>query len=120
VLLELRGIKPKKGGTGRRGGYMPAQRREMLGALARLQNVWLSLTELETYEANGTGKGRRKATRRGITSRAFTFSTFLGHVRLDGSMDVDRVIFAPGELLALFLWGPGRQTALISAKALHL
>jgi DNA-binding XRE family transcriptional regulator len=39
--------------------------------------------------------------------------------RLDGSIDVDRVIFAPGEILALFLWGPGRQVALLSAKALH-
>jgi hypothetical protein len=34
-------------------------------------------------------------------------------------MDVERFIFRPGKVFAHFLFGPGRQTALLSAKALH-
>jgi len=38
---------------------------------------------------------------------------------LDGGLDVDRVSFTPGEVLGLYLWGPGRQTAVIDAKILR-
>jgi DNA-binding XRE family transcriptional regulator len=41
-----------------------------------------------------------------------------GQIRLDGSMDVAKFIFRPGTVFAHFLFGPGRQSALLSAKAL--
>lgn len=119
-LLKHRGIKPKKGGNGRRGGYEPEQRREIINALARLQSIWLDFAELDTYVNNGGKSKKTRKTRRAIKSRAFIFTTFIGQQRLDGSLDVDTVTFSLGELLALFLWGQeGRQTALLSAKALH-
>ena len=117
-FLSLRGLKPKKGGSGRRGGYEPEQRREMLRSLSRIQNLWLRFDELDTYE-EGESKKKRKATRRGIASRAFNFSDVAGQGRLDGSLDIDRVSFTPGAVLALWLWGPGRQTALLAAKTLQ-
>ena len=40
-------------------------------------------------------------------------------MRMDGYMDVERFVFRPGKVFAHFLMGPGRQTALLSAKALH-
>ncbi len=113
-LLALRGLKPKKGGSGRRGGYMPEQRQDMLHALARIRNLWLRIDELATYEDNGskTKKGRRQ-TRRGVAGPAFVITGVGGQNRLDGGLDVDRVSFTPGEVLGLYLWGPGRQTAII-------
>jgi len=120
ALLALRGLKQKKGGSGRRGGYMPEQRREMLQALARIQNLWLRIDELTTYAENGsTSKKHRRETRRGVTGPAFILTGAGGQVQLDGGLDIDRVSVTPGDVLALYLWGPGRQTALLSAKALQ-
>lgn len=120
-LLALRGLKPKKSGSGRYGGYTQAQRREMLQALARIQNLWLRIDELTTYEDNGSKtKTGRKVTRQAVTGPAFVITGTGGQVRLDGGLDVDRVSFTPGDVLSLYLWGPGRQTALIDAKILHL
>jgi DNA-binding XRE family transcriptional regulator len=54
-----------------------------------------------------------------VQSRVFTITDLLGRTRPDGFMDVERFIFRPGKVFAHFLFGPGRQTALLSAKALH-
>ncbi len=117
-LLALRGLKPKQGGQGRRGGYEPEQRREMLLALAHVQNVWLTMAELDVTEEDAKGR-RRRTTKQAVQSRPFVITDRMGQVRLDGSLDVQAIIFRPGVVFGLFLWGPGRQTALLSAKALH-
>lgn len=120
-LLALRGLKPKRGGSGRRGGYGPDQRREILRALYRIQNLSFRIDELATYEDNGAkSKKRRRQTRRAVTGPAFVLTGAAGQVRLDGSLDVDRVNVTPGDVLALYLWGPGRQTAIIDGRTLHL
>lgn len=120
-LLSLRGLKPKKSGSGRRGGFEPEQRREILQALARIRNLWLSMDELATYsDTGGKSKATRRETRRGVTGPAFVITGLGGQARLDGGLDVDSVSFTPGDVLGLFLWGPGRQTAIIDAKTLHL
>jgi len=54
-----------------------------------------------------------------IKSRAFTITDMMGQLRLDGHMDVSKFIFRPGKVFAHFLFGVGRQTALLSARALH-
>ena len=120
-LLSLRGLKPKKSGSGRRGGFEPEQRREILQALSRIRNLWLSMDELATYTDNG-GKtpATRKEMRRFVAGPAFAITGLGGQARLDGGLDVDSVSFTPGDVLGLFLWGPGRQTAIIDAKILQL
>lgn len=115
AFLDLRGIKPKKGGHGRRGGYMPDQRREVLRSLYRLQSLWLRIDEAPEYQA-GNGKKPRP---RAMVSRAVTLSDYEGQTLLEGGIDADRVLFVLGEPLALYLMGAGRQTALLSAKALR-
>jgi len=115
AILELRGIKPKKSGNGRRGGYMPEQRQNVLQTLSRLQSLWLQLDEAPDYQASKGSKPRSRS----IASRAFTFTDIAGQKRIDGGIDVDHVAFVPGELLARYLLGVGRQTALLSAKALR-
>jgi DNA-binding XRE family transcriptional regulator len=120
-LLTMRSLNRKRGGSGRRGGYMPHQRTAMLQSLARIQNLWLNMAELETYDGDDTRRGKRRRTprKRAILSRAFVMKDLMGQVRLDGFIDVEQFIFQPGTVFAHFLTGPGRQTALLSAKALQ-
>jgi len=119
-LLAMRGLQAKQGGQGRRGGYEPEQRTAMLQAMAHVQNLWLNMTAMEVYEARGPHSGlrRRKPTRQAIQSRAFTITDLFGQIRLDGGLDVEKFIFRPGTVFAHFLFGPGRQSALLAAKAL--
>jgi DNA-binding XRE family transcriptional regulator len=118
-LLALRGLHAKRAGHGRRGGYMPAQRTAMLQALAHLQNLWLDMSALEVYDMTPTGRRRRTPTRQAIQSRAFTITDLFGQTRLDGGFDVHKFLFRPGTVFAHFLFGPGRQTALLALQALR-
>lgn len=115
-LLAMRSIKPKRGGQGRRGGYEPEQRAEMMRALSHIQNLWVNIAEVEVYEADG-GR-RRKATKQTLQSRPFVITDRVGQLQLNGYMDVRKFVFRPGEVFAAFLMGPGHQVALLSAKAL--
>lgn len=116
-LLAMRGIQPKKSGQGRRGGYRPEQRAQMLQALSHIQNIWLDMAEVDVYE--DTGKRKKRRTKQAIQSRPFVITDRMGQIRLDGYMDVQKFIFRPGKVFARFLMREGRQTALLSAKALH-
>jgi hypothetical protein len=120
-LLSLRGLTRHRGGQGRRGGYMAHQRTKMLQSLSHIQNLWLTMAELETYNGEDArpGRRRRKPTTRAIQSRAVVITDLMGQLRLDGFVDVEKFIFRPGKVFAYFLAGPGRQTALLSAKALQ-
>ncbi len=117
-LLELRGIKKKSGGPhGRRGGYEPEQRADMLRALHHIQNIWLDMAEVEVFEETPR-RGKRKRVKKQVQSRAFVVTDRMGQMRLDGHIEVERFRFVPGEIFARFLLGAGRQWALLSAKAL--
>ena len=116
-LLAMRGIKPKGKGGGRRAGYEPEQRGEMLRALSHIQNLWINIAEIEVYEEAGGRRGR-KPVRQTIQSRAFVITDRVGQMQMNGYMDVRKFIFRPGEVFAHFLLGPGHQTALLSAMAL--
>ncbi|HEX5501584.1 MAG TPA: hypothetical protein VFW96_03110, partial [Thermomicrobiales bacterium] len=116
-LLALRGIKPKGKGGGRRAGYEPEQREEMLRALSHIQNLWINIAEVEVYEETGGRRGRAPV-RQTIQSRAFVITDRVGQLQMNGYMDVRKFIFRPGEVFAHFLLGPGHQTALLSAMAL--
>lgn len=118
-FLTMRGLEQKQKEKGRRGGYEPEQRARMLQVLTHIQNVWLNLGEIEIYEQDPRRKGRSKATRQTFQSRAFIITDRMGQMRLDGYLDVERFIFQPGHLFAQFLFGPGRQTALLSARAVQ-
>ncbi len=116
-LLAMRGLKARSKGHGRRSGYEPEQRAEVLRALSHIQNLWINMAEVEVYEEDARGR-RRKRTKHLIQSRPFVITDRMGQQRLDGYLDVKKFVFRPGEVFAEFLMGPGRQTALLSAKAL--
>ena len=116
-ILRMRGLKPKRSGSGRRGGFEPEQRAEVFRSLLHLQDVWLDIAEVTVYE--GEGKTRRKPVTRSFQSRAFVMTDRVGQRRLDGTMDVEAVLVTPGSAFGRFLYGPGRQVALLSANALR-
>ncbi len=117
-LLGGRGLKRHKSGSGRRGGYSADRRREMLQALAQVGAAWLRVAETPAFEETTTGKSRRTKIR-AVESRLFVITDRAGQLRLDGSMDVEEIAFRPGEIVARFLHGPGRQIALQAATLAH-
>lgn len=116
-ILRMRGLKPKRSGTGRRGGFEVEQRAEVFRSLLHLQDVWLSIAEATVYEDQAPKKP--KARRRALQSRAFVMTDRVGQQRLDGRMDVEAVLVTPGTAFGRFLFGPGRQVALLSVNALR-
>lgn len=118
-ILGMRGLKPKRGGQGRRGGYEPEQRAEMLKALSHIQNLWIDIGEVRVYEGGGDGRRQRSSTLKTLQSRPFIITDRMGQVRLDGYLDVERFIFRPGKAFAAFLFGAGRQTGLLFQRALQ-
>lgn len=134
-FLEMRGLKKNQSGTGRRGGYKQEQRLEMLRALSHIQSIWLKMGQIEMYEdsekgsgnnnsahkrghSGGQGKKKQPVTKQ-IESRAFVVTDRLGQLNMDGYMEVEQFKYRPGDLFAHFLLGPGRQTAIMSAKAVQ-
>jgi hypothetical protein len=117
-LLAMRGLKPKKNGNGHGAGYRPEQRVEVLQSLSHIQNLWLNMSELEVYSSSKSGC-RGKPSKQVVQSRAFVITDRMGQLRFDGCIDVQKIVFRPGTVFAHYLFGPGRQTALLSAQALH-
>jgi DNA-binding XRE family transcriptional regulator len=116
-LLRARGLQPKKGGDGRRGGYGPDQRADLWRCLLHLQDIWLDIAEVTVTDQDA--RGRRRQRTRAMQSRAFVMTDRIGQRRLDGTMDVEAILVTPGEAFGRFLLGPGRQLALLSSEALR-
>ena len=116
ALLRLRGLKEKKDGSGERYGFERKQRTALWRSLLRLQEIWIDVAEAKVVENDRRGRRRRRT--RTLQSRAFILTDRVGQRRLDGTMDVEAILVAPGEAFGRFLLGPGRQVALLSSKAL--
>ena len=116
-LLRCRGLKPKKSGQGRRGGFEPEQRADLWRCLLHLQDIWLDIAEVTVVDQDA--RGRRTQRTRALQSRAFVMTDRIGQRRLDGTMDVEAILVTPGEAFGRFLLGPGRQLALLSSEALR-
>lgn len=118
-ILEARGVKPKASGSGRRGGYEPEQRQQVISAIARVQNI---VAEMEMdWPEDGTG-GRTRMKRRRVQSRlvVITDAAVTQQPRLDGVGNYDGFRFRVGEAVETFLSLPaGRQAALLSIQALR-
>jgi len=114
--LRISGVKPKKGGAGRRGGYESEQRRDMYQAVMGVANAELSIT-VERYEGE---RGKRRKMAREYTGRAYAVTDVAANVMLDGSRDVRAIYVTPGLAHGLHLVGPGRQVAMISAAIFRL
>jgi DNA-binding XRE family transcriptional regulator len=118
-LASLRGIQKQKKSDGKEGAYPKGTRVALLKALTHIQNLWLNVGQMEVYEGDNYDGRKRKTIKRDVQSRAFMISDRVGQLRIDGFMDVHSFRFQPGALFGAYLYGPGRQTALLSAKAIQ-
>ncbi|MFF2456830.1 multiprotein-bridging factor 1 family protein [Peribacillus simplex] len=112
-LLSIRGLKPKLGGFGRRGGYEPKQREQILKSLTNIQSIWININKATIYE-NG------KPVQTKLQGRTFIFKDRAG-VEYDISEETCRkkITFTIDKVFAKYLNGSARQVALLSIKALQ-
>ncbi|MFE4813330.1 helix-turn-helix domain-containing protein [Peribacillus simplex] len=112
-LLSIRGLKPKLGGFGRRGGYEAKQREQILKSLTNIQSIWININKATIYE-----KGKPVQTK--LQGRTFLFKDHEG-VEYDISEEACRkkITFTIDKVFAKYLNGSARQVALLSIKALQ-
>lgn len=119
-FLQFRGLKPQKSGTGRRGGYKEELRQEIAQRISALDSTWITVAEMEVTELSDGHRGaQRKRVKYRGESRAVVVTSRAGQVTLSGRLDAFSWRLRPGDVFARFLIGPGRQTALLSTKALQ-
>ncbi|MFP7296474.1 helix-turn-helix domain-containing protein [Neobacillus niacini] len=112
-LLLIRGIKPKLGGDGRRGGFEPKQREVLLQSLTRLQSLWIDLDKAVIYE-----KGKQVQLQ--LQGRALIFNDQnMKEYCISEQPLGKRIMFTVGEVFRKYLHGSGRQVALLPVKALQ-
>ena len=115
-FLRARGLMARPGGSGRRGGFREMQRLEIQQQIDILSYTWVTVEEMDIVEEV---KGKRKLAKWRGESKAIALTSRFGQVRVDGSTDAFAWRIRPGDVFAKFLFGPGRQTALLSQKALN-
>jgi hypothetical protein len=118
-LLRLRGLQPKRGGQGRRGGYEPEQRASMLSVLAHIQNLYVSIAMLPGDEHDRQGRYQRTRLPQGLQGRIFIIIDAEGESPRISAVSGPDCVFRPGEILTPWLVGPRRQTAWLPVKALQ-
>ncbi|MEK3853910.1 helix-turn-helix domain-containing protein [Cytobacillus sp. FSL H8-0458] len=112
-LLSIRGLLPKLGGEGRRGGYEEKQRRQILKSLSIIQKLWIALDKTIVYE-----KGKPAETK--LNGRAFLFVDSSGKecFLTEGAKD-KKIRYKVDQVFSRYLFGSGRQVALLPLKVLQ-
>jgi predicted XRE-type DNA-binding protein len=114
-LLELRGLKPKTGEGGRASGFRPEQKQQLFQAIQHISSLFLLIYDMEVPRGDSKGRERRE-----VRSRAFVITDVMGNRTSGGmNMDIEEFLIRPGVLFGHFLFGPGRQLALLSSKAIQ-
>lgn len=112
-LLLMRGLKAKLGGEGRRGGYEHKQRKQILKSLTKIQSLWMEIERAIVYE-----KG--KPIEMKLQGRTFLFKDNSGKERRILDMaDTKKFYFTVDKVFAKFLYGSGRQVALLPIQTLR-
>ncbi|PID01404.1 hypothetical protein CSV67_14500 [Sporosarcina sp. P2] len=112
-LLTIRGLKPKLGGTGRRGGYEKQQRIQVLKALSIIQSLWMELESVLVYEQG-------KPVNKKMQGRAFIFMNEDGSpCELNEKSLPERLYVTIGEVFDPFLQGAARQVKLLPNQAIE-
>jgi len=122
-VLRMRGLKPKKNSCGYGNQYTSEQYIKTAKHLSTLGDTWITVQTMECTEKKDGKKGPYyKRTKWAGESRAIVIENRFGQQRLTGEVDIGKNVFwnyKIGSVFGQFLFGPGRQTALISCKALH-
>lgn len=114
-LLELRGLKPKTGEGGRASGFRPEQKQQLFQAIQHISSLFLLIYDMGVPRGDGKSRERRE-----VRSRAFVITDVMGNRASSGMpLDIEEFLIRPGVLFGHFLFGPGRQLALLSSKAIQ-
>ena len=97
-------------GNGKRSGFTQKQRNQVLEEIERIECIYLDVIEY---------KGRSRKREHVVQSRALVVTDREGQRRLDGGINVEHIVYQPGKIFGQYLQTKGRQTALLSAKALE-
>lgn len=112
-LLVIRGIKAKKSGNGRRGGYEATQIRQILNSLSKIQNIWTDFNEVTIYKK---GKAQKIA----LSGRTFIFLDKYNQATDIVEHDLtESIYFTVSKVFSEFLSGSGRQIALLPIEVLE-
>ena len=118
-FLRLRGLKAQKSGTGRRGGYKEEWRRLIARHIGILASTWVRVIDMEVVQpSEGEGLPERRMVRWAGESRAVVLTSREGLLTPEGLLNASRWRLRPGDVFARFLFGAGRQTALLASQAL--
>jgi DNA-binding XRE family transcriptional regulator len=115
-FLRYRGLKPQKSGSGRRGGYKDAWRNEIARQVGILGDFWITVQQMEVTKVSGS---KRTRTTWAGESRALVLSSRFGQRTSGDSLDAYAWRGRPGDVFSKWLFGPGRQTALLCQRALR-
>lgn len=112
-FLAIRGLKPKLGGSGRRGGYELKQRNQILKSLSFIRNLWINIEEVIVYE-----KG--KPVQKSLQGRAFIFKDInYNDCEFENPPLKSKFLVKIGAAFEKFLYGSGRQVKLLPVRALE-
>ncbi|MFB5281758.1 helix-turn-helix domain-containing protein [Peribacillus sp. Hz7] len=112
-LLSIRGLKPKLGGEGRRGGYEMKQREQVVKSLTKIQSLWIELEKAIIYE-----KGKPVQVK--LQGRTFIFKNQKKlEYEVAKQANEKKLMFTVDKVFAKYLYGSGRQVALLPTKALQ-
>lgn len=117
-LLGMRALKPKTGAEGRSSGYRLEQRQQLYRSLQHISSLWITMSQMDSFSPIPLSKKQRR-TQQEVQSRAFVITDVSGQRLGDAPFEVKRFLFRPGAVFGQFLYGPGRQTALLSARAVE-
>lgn len=114
-LLKLRGLKTKRGEAGRSSGYRPDQRQQLFRSLSHISNLYLLVRGADL----SGGEPSRGRSQREVRSRAFIITDIAGKRTGSTVLEIEEFLIRPGVLFGQFLFGNGRQIALLSLRAIQ-
>ena len=112
-ILALRGLQPKLGGEGRRGGYRRKQRIQVNESFSRLQNIWVDVSIMP--QQNNTAHTASQH----IQGHLLIITDYMGYRQPEGFINAKYILFHSGEIIAPYWAGSGRQAAVLSGKVLQ-
>lgn len=112
-ILVMRGLQPKLGGEGRRGGFEVKQKEQIIMSLSNIQSLWLTIEKTVLYQNN-------RPVQVGIQGRTFLFKGQDGKEYVVNKETCSKTIsFTMDKVFAKYLTSSRRQVALLPIKALR-
>lgn len=112
-ILNMRGLRAKLSGDGRRGGFEAKQREQVIRSLRVIQSLWLTIDKTVMYKNN-------KPIQVEVQGRTFLFKNAKGEeYEVNEQTCGKSIAFTVDKVFAKYLVSSKRQMALLPLKAMH-